>query len=446
MSEAASPTPLSLRLYAGLAAAASPLAPVLLRRRASRGKEDPLRIGERLGQAGQTRPDGPLVWLHGASVGEALSLLPLIDALATTRPDLGLLVTSGTATSATLMAKRLPARAIHQYAPIDTPAAGAAFLDHWRPGLGVFVESELWPNLLLGAERRGVKLALLSAKMSDASYSRLAARFPRAARRLFGVFDLILAQDARAAERLTALGAAPAGIADLKFGAEPLPVDKATLLARRTELGDRRLVLAASTHPGEEDLLLSRWRILLASHGGCPLLVIAPRHPERGPAIAAAARTAGFDVGLQSAGGGLAGTVFIADALGELGLWFRLAHLTIMGGGFFPGVGGHNPLEPARLGAPFVSGLHVENWVAAYRELEATGAVRMLRHARRPGSYPDGNVGDDAGLKAAASRAPARPMSPKDAAARAAPWPNSDARPMKLATPPPVVSSRAPPF
>ena len=212
--------PASLALYGLATRLIEPFAPALLQRRLARGKEDPARLGERLGHAGRPRPEGVLVWLHGASVGETLSLVSLVEALAAARPDIVILVTSGTRTSAALMAERLPAGVIHQYLPVDGPSATARFLDHWRPSLGVFVESELWPNLLLGARERGVRLALLSAKLSEASFNGWR-RAPGAARRLLGGFDLILAQDERAAERITALGGGVQDVADLKFGAAP---------------------------------------------------------------------------------------------------------------------------------------------------------------------------------------------------------------------------------
>jgi len=400
----ARPTPLSLTLYAAATGLASPLAPYLLKRRADRGKEDVARLGERLGRTGAARPSGGLVWMHGASVGESLSLLPLIEALNAERPELGLLVTSGTRTSAEMMAQRLPTRAIHQFAPIDTPGAVAAFLDHWRPGLGVFVESEIWPNLLLAAKARGVKLALLSAKLSDSSY-RGWRRFPGAARRLLTAFDLILAQDARAAERIVSLGGAAAGVADLKFGAAPLPVDEAALAAHRQAIGDRPVVLAASTHPGEDELILARWRAVAAGHPSKPLLVIAPRHPDRGPAIARMVTAEGLPVGLQSGGDQPVGPVFVADVMGELGLWFRLAALAIVGGSFTPGVGGHNPLEPARLGAPFVSGAMVDNWGTAYRDLEDADATRLLASPEALDPLIADALGQRAGLEAMATRA-----------------------------------------
>lgn len=358
----------TLLAYAAATDLITPFAPAVLRARARRGKEDPARLAERLGRASVPRPDGPLAWLHGASIGESLSLLPLIDALAEARPDLNLLVTSGTLTSAALLAQRLPPSVIHQFAPIDTQAATRAFLGHWRPGLGVFVESELWPNLLLGAKDRGARLALLSAKLSEAS-ARGWARAPGAAKQMFGAFDLILARDEASAQSLRGLGAVVAGLGDLKFGAAPLPADPDALARARAEIGGRPLILAASTHAGEDEIILDAFREAVGPSSDA-LLVITPRHPERGLAVAALAWARGERVAVRSAGETPAlARVYVADTLGELGLWFRLARLAILGGSFIPGVGGHNPLEPARLSCPFVSGPNVANWLGVYQDL-----------------------------------------------------------------------------
>ncbi|MGR4866628.1 3-deoxy-D-manno-octulosonic acid transferase [Caulobacter sp. LARHSG274] len=362
--------PLSLRLYRAAAAGLEPFAPLLLARRAKAGKEDGARLHERLGRPTLPRPAGRLVWLHGASVGESLSILPLVERLRAERPDVAVLVTSGTVTSARLLARRLPPGAIHQFLPVDTPGGARRFLDHWRPDLAVFVESELWPNLLLTAKDRGVRLALVSAKLSDRSYAGWQAR-PFAAWRLFSGFDLILAQDGRAADRLTSLGGTVAGEADLKFGSAPLPADAATLASLRVRLGDRPLLLAASTHPGEDEIVLAAWSALADR----PRLVIVPRHPDRGPAVAALASAAGATASLRSRDPDDLAEVIVADTLGELGLWYRLAGLAVVAGSLVPGIGGHNPLEPARLDCPIVSGPHVENWLTAYADLRAAGGV-----------------------------------------------------------------------
>ena len=368
----------SLIAYRLATALAEPFAGMLLRARARRGKEDPERLGERLGRASVARQPGPLVWLHGVSVGEGLSLLPLVEALALARPDAGLLVTSGTRTSAQVLAQRLPPNTIHQYAPVDAPGAVRRFLRHWRPDLAVFVESELWPNLLLETRARGAKTALLSAKLSDKSF-RNWSRTPGAAHTLLGGYDLLLAQDQRAEERLVRLGVCADGVADLKFGADPLPVDDARWAALRTEIGERPVILAASTHAGEDELVLDQFRTAARPDDADPLLVIVPRHPERGPAIAALARARTFKTGLQSAGDQTGGAeVYVADVLGELGLWYRLAHLAIVGGSLTPGLSGHNPLEPARLNCPFVSGRNIANWATAYGELEQAAGTKCI--------------------------------------------------------------------
>lgn len=362
--------PLSLALYRAATTALEPFAPLLLDRRAKAGKEDRARLHERLARPKTARPDGRLVWLHGASVGESLSILPLVERLRAERSDVAVLVTSGTVASAELLARRLPAGAIHQFAPIDTPGAARRFLDHWRPDLAVFVESELWPNLLLTAKARGVKLALVSAKLSDRSYAGWQAR-PFAAHELFSGFDLILAQDGRAADRLTSLGGTVAGEADLKFGSPPLPVDEAALASLRVRLGDRPLLLAASTHPGEDEIVLDAWRALPDR----PHLVIVPRHPVRGPAVADMALATGATVALRSREPDDSADVIVADTLGELGLWYRLADLALVAGGLVAGIGGHNPLEPARLDCPVVSGPHVENWLTVYADLRDADGV-----------------------------------------------------------------------
>ena len=362
--------PFSLTLYRGGTALFGVAVPAILRGRARRGKEDPVRLGERLGRPSRARPPGPLVWLHGASVGETVSLLPLVEQLRRERPDVAVLVTSGTTTSAELLDRRLPEGALHQYIPVDTPRAAARFLDHWKPDLVVFVESELWPNLLLGAKARGAKLALVSARMTVESAAGWA-RFPKAARALLGAFDLILPQDVRIGLRLKGLGGLVDGYANLKLVGEALPADVAELSRLKAAAGDRLIVTAASTHPGEDGLIVSA----VERTGRYPLLIIVPRHPVRGPALATALRAHNRTIALRSAGEPLtpATDIYIADTLGELGLFFRLGDIAVMGGSFLPDIGGHNPLEAARLDRPVVHGEHYANWIDVYGHLGEGG-------------------------------------------------------------------------
>lgn len=370
----------SLGLYRLLTALAEPALPLLLAGRARRGKEDAARLGERLGRPSQPRPTGPLAWLHGASVGESLSLLPLIDRLADARPDLEVLVTSGTVAAAEVLARRLPSGVIHQFAPVDAPAAARRFLAHWKPDLVVFAESELWPNLVFGAKARGARLALVSARMTQASADRWR-KAAGAARWVLTAFDLVLPQDAESAGRLAGLGAKPVGRLNLKLAGGAPPVDRRALAALRRAAAGRPVLLAASTHAGEDEVVveaLTHVRTLRPD----ALLVIAPRHPTRAAEVVALVRGAGFTADRRTEAEFGASDVHVADTLGELGLWYSLADLSLVAGSLNPSLAGHNPLEPARLSRPFASGPHVDNWTAVYADLAAENAYRPVTDAR----------------------------------------------------------------
>ena len=388
-----SPWPLSLRLYGAGMAVAEPLGPWLLRRRARRGKEDAARLGERMGRTSQARPPGPLVWIHAVSVGESLSHLPLVERFRRERPDLTVLVTSGTRTSAELLARRLPGGVIHQFAPVDGPRAARRFLDHWRPDLAIFVESELWPNLLGAAHRRGTRLALLGARISARSVSGWSGA-PAAARAVLSLFDLIYAQDLDTSAFIEANGARVSGWLDLKRLAEPLPVDETALAELRARTAGRQVVVAASTHRDEEALIAE------AIHGlqPRPLLVVVPRHPERGEAVAGVLSGLGWRVARRSIGDAVGPDLdaYVADTLGELGLFYRLADVVLLGGSFLDGLGGHNPLEPARLGAPVIAGPHHAAFADTYAGLLEQNAV-LIAH-------------DGAGITAACARLLADPV------------------------------------
>ena len=367
----------ALSLYRGLTAAGAPLVRAHLRRRAARGKEDPARLGERFGEASRPRPPGPLIWLHAASVGETASVLPLVARMLE-NPALSALLTSGTTASARLAGERLPPRAVHQYAPVDLPGAARRFLDHWRPALGVFVESELWPNLILEAQARAVPLAMVQARMSERSWRRWRC-VPGAARRLLGAFRPAIAQTRADAERYRRLGAphAPA-LGTLKYSADPLPADAGELRAWRRALADRPLWVAASTHPGvEEDSVLAAHDGLRARLPGL-LTVIVPRRPEHGGALATAAAARGFRAVRRSAApaaeASAGADVYIADTFGELGLFYRLAPVAFVGG-TLSRRGGHNPIEPVRLGCAVVTGPDLRNFAGVADDLRASQAL-----------------------------------------------------------------------
>ncbi len=337
------------------------------------------RVGERFGAATLPRPDGPVVWLHAVSVGEAFSVLGLADAL---RGDAHVVLTTTSVTSAALVAGRLPAGVVHQFAPIDAAPCVAAFLDHWRPSLMVLTESEVWPVTLHALDRRGIPVAMVNGRMSAARPRGWRRFAPRLARAALSRMALIRAQDDTSRDRFAALGARPDRLATggtLKAAAAPLPVDPAALAGARDWLGDRPVWVAASTHPGEEEILLAAHARLRA---GTPdaLLILAIRHPNRGDAVADLIRAAGLAAARRSAGAvpDRETAVYLADTLGEMGLWFSLAPVVFMAGSLRDGIGGHNPVEPAQFRCRILTGPHVANAADLFAGLTAEGAARTV--------------------------------------------------------------------
>jgi 3-deoxy-D-manno-octulosonic-acid transferase len=372
---------IALRLYRAATTLGEPLIRGYLRHRQRRGREDSARCGERIGIASAPRPDAPLVWLHAASVGESLSVLRLIGRLADERPDLGLLVTTGTVTSAGIMASRLPARAIHQYVPVDRLPWIRRFLDYWRPSLVLWVESEFWPNLVTEIAARGIPMVLLNARISPRSH-RGWKRWPRTIARLLDCFDLCLAQSPADRDKLLDLGARTVKCpGNLKFAAEALPVDAAALDALKADIGNRPRWIAASTHPGEEDAAAAAHRLLRQGRPGL-LTIIVPRHPARGPGIAEELRARGFRTQLRSAGGRVndATELYIADSVGELGLFYRLCPIAFVGGSLVPH-GGQNVLEPAKLGCAVLHGPHMFNFEEIAGGMRRAGAATEIADA-----------------------------------------------------------------
>jgi len=369
--------PLALRFYRLASMAAAPtLAPRLLAWRVKRGKENPTRLAERYGEASLPRPAGPLIWLHGASVGELLAVIPLIERLRA--KNFAVLMTSGTVTSATLAEKRLPAGTLHQFIPLDAPGFVGRFLDHWRPDLALFVESDLWPNLILTCADRAIPMILVNGRVSERSFRRWR-HAPGAIAGLLQRFDLCLAQSNADAQRYSQLGAPRiSSIGNLKLDAPAPPVDLSGLHTLSAIVVTRTVIAAASTHAGEENEIIAAHRRLRPK---CPTLltIIAPRHPERGPAIAEAAKVAGLSVALRSRGDLPKPDidVFIADTLGELGLIYRLAPIVFMGGSI-ASHGGQNPIEAIRLGAAVVHGPNVWNFAEIYAALDAAHGAELI--------------------------------------------------------------------
>ncbi len=392
-------------LYRRLTTLAGPAIDLYLTARRAAGKEDRTRFAERRGRPGRPRPSGPLLWLHAASVGEAQSALALIRRLLAESPARHALVTTGTVTSARIMAARLPERAFHQYVPVDRARFVRRFLDHWRPDLALWMESELWPNLVIETAARGVPLVLVNARMSDRSF-RGWQRLPGLARSLLCRFDLVLAQSGTDAERYASLGARTvAAVGNLKFAAEPLPADGSALAALESAVAGRPLWLAASTHPGEEAPAIEAHRRLAAAHPGL-LTVIAPRHPTRGAEVVALCR--GLAVARRSLGEIPDRTtdIYVADTIGEMGILYRLAGVVFVGGSLIPH-GGQNPIEPAQLDCAIVHGPHMHNFRAIVAELDAAGASEEVADAGALAEAVGGLLGDPS-RRAARARAAAR--------------------------------------
>lgn len=361
-------------LYRGLTTLGGPLITAYLERRKARGKEDSQRFPERLGHPGSPRPIGPLVWMHGASVGEALSMLPLVERLVAR--GLGVLVTTGTVTSARLLAERLPRGALHQYVPVDRIAYVRSFLDHWRPDLALWAESEFWPNLLAETRHRRIPQILIQGRMSPRSFAGWS-KVPGFVHRMLAGFALCLAQTEADAHRLRTLGAREVRcLGNLKYAVAPLPADAAQLEGLKSAIGPRPLWLAASTHPGEEELA-GRVHAALGLDG--LLSVIIPRHHTRGPEVAAELRAQGLNVALRSAGESITPRtqVYVADTMGELGLFYRLGGPVFVGKSLAVG-GGQNPFEPALLGNAVLFGPLMDNFPEMAPAMLAAGAARQV--------------------------------------------------------------------
>jgi len=372
---------MSIAAYRALTWAAGPLIHRYMQRRLNAGREDPQRFRERFGDASATRPNGPLVWLHASSVGESLSMLSLIERLRRERPEVVILMTSGTVSSARILENRLPPGVIHQFVPVDRMSWVRRFLDHWQPDLVLWVESEFWPGVLSEVKRRAIPAMLMNARISARSW-RGWRRAPWMIRRILQTFDLCMAQTELDAERLRDLGAVNIACpGNLKFAAEPLPADPDTLAALEAATAARPRWLAFSTHPGEEETIAAAHRILVRNLPDI-LTIIVPRHPARGPEIENILAASGTTVSVRSRSQLPDKNIgfLLADTMGELGVFFRLTDIAFVGGSLVPH-GGQNPIEPARLGCAIVHGPHMENFLAIEGELNTAGASSVATTA-----------------------------------------------------------------
>jgi 3-deoxy-D-manno-octulosonic-acid transferase len=373
--------PTGLRMYRLLSAAAGPFTPILLARRLKRGKEHKQRLPERRGESRIARPDGPLVWLHGASVGELASVLPLIDRIRAR--GMGMLVTTGTVTSGGLAEQRLHRGVIHQFVPLDISRFVRRFLNHWHPDLALFVESELWPNMMVEASARGIPMILVNGRLSELSFKRWR-RAPNSIASLLRRVDLCLAGTASDAARLSELGAANVvTTGNLKLDVPPPPADSAALERLQNAVGRRPVIAAASTHAGEEQAIIEA-HLRLRKNFPDLLTLIAPRHPDRGPGIVGVAAAAGLAPSLRSRGELLSPTtqIYVVDTMGELGLVYRLASAVFIGGSLVKH-GGQNPIEAAKLSTAILHGPHVWNFGEIYAALDSARGAETVESVDR---------------------------------------------------------------
>ncbi|MDX2095746.1 MAG: 3-deoxy-D-manno-octulosonic acid transferase [Alphaproteobacteria bacterium] len=382
--------------YGALGIAITPALRLWLARRVRRGKEDATRLAERFGYARTPRPEGTLLWLHAASVGETQSVLTLVRALLAAHPHLHLLITTGTVTSAALVAQQNLPRVLHQFVPVDTYPAVRRFLNHWQPDVALWVESEFWPQLLWQAQARHLPMLLVNARLSQKTFENWR-RWPHIIRSMLHTFCSIYAGSAEDAARLTALGGSNIReVGNLKYDAAPLPVEEAMLQQFAQQSEGRRIFLAASTHANEEQQI-AYTHTIAAQQFPTLLTVIVPRHAARGDAIAADLRSCGFSVAQRSKNEPITTTtaLYLADTMGELGLFYRCAEIVFMGGSLVAH-GGQNPLEAARFNNAILTGPHTHNFAPIVARFAAADAMRIVADKAALATTLVALLGDDA--------------------------------------------------
>ncbi|MBL4740816.1 MAG: 3-deoxy-D-manno-octulosonic acid transferase [Sneathiella sp.] len=369
-----------LSMYNGLLWVASPFIKRHLNKRLEAGKEDASRFDERFGEPSRLRPSGELIWFHAASVGEAISALPLIKVLLARNSKRSILMTTGTKTSADLMQDRLPAGAFHQFVPIDTKEAVTRFLEYWQPQLAIWMESEIWPNLIHQTSRRKIPMLMINARITDASFN-LWRKTGGLAKNLLKKFDYIHAQSELAAERMKYLGGEDVeALGNLKFCSPPLPFQNERFRDMRAAIKDRKVWLASSTHKGEEAIVASV-HLAMKSKVKNLLTIIAPRHPSRGEEIASKLQEAGFKVAQRSLRHPIEPDtdIYLADTIGELGLFYRLVDVVFMGGSLVQ-KGGQNLLEAARLDCAIMHGPDMSNFTEIVADLQNNNGIIQVNN------------------------------------------------------------------
>ncbi len=366
-----------LGTYRWAGAAVYPLVGGYVAWRTSRGKEDSSRRRERYGKASLDRPNGPVVWVHAASVGETIAVTPLIEYIIAS--GVYVVLTTGTVTSAKLVGERMDKRVIHQYVPLDLKPAVSNFLDHWQPDLAIMAESEIWPMTILELGARRVPQVLVNGRLSDRSFGSWMRR-AYLAEALLENLALVVAQTEEDARRYRELGARPVTVSgNLKGDASPPPVDDAELDRLLGQIDGRKSWAAVSTHDGEEQAAAKVHLMLKKRHSDL-LTIIVPRHPERADDLERSFHALGLSVSRRSRNDRIYdGTdIFLGDTIGEMGLFLRLTEIAFVGKSL-TGQGGQNPLEPAMLDTAILSGSNVQNFREAYQRLIKNGGARLVR-------------------------------------------------------------------
>jgi 3-deoxy-D-manno-octulosonic-acid transferase len=354
----------------------APLAGIFVRYRAGKGKEDMNRRHERFGFASKERPSGPIVWVHAASVGETLSVLPLIERIEAGGPTV--LLTTGTVTSARLAAKKLNSKTLHHYMPLDMLPFVDRFLEHWKPDLALFVESELWPTFLYRLKEKKIPHVLINGRMSERSFKKWTKVQPIISKILEG-FSVCLVQTSEDGERYSALGARRVEVTgNLKFDTPPPATSETAVLNLKRQIDGRPVWLAASTHEGEE-ILISKVHRALLKHMPNLVTIIAPRHPDRGESVVKAALSCGLVTTIRSRGETIKPTtqIYVADTIGEMGLFYRAVSVAFLGGSLVQH-GGQNPIEPARLDTAIIHGPYIHNFTDIYHALDMAGGATKV--------------------------------------------------------------------
>lgn len=366
-----------LRTYGIAGAMAFPLVGAYVTWRSTKGKEDPRRKRERYGKTNRARPEGPVIWVHAASIGETLAVTPLVDAILSL--GVHVVLTTGTVTSAKLAEERLGDRIIHQYVPLDLKPAVSRFLDHWRPDLAIIAESEIWPMTIMELGRRRIPEVLVNGRMSDRSFKSWQKRI-HVAEALFENLAHVVAQSEEDGERFRALGARPVTVSgNLKVDVDPPPVDEKALSALRKQIGRRPTWAAVSTHDGEERVAAEVHATLRNRHPGL-LSIIVPRHPDRADALAAELEAMGLKLARRSRNAKITPDtdILLGDTVGEMGLFLRLTEIAFVGRSL-EAQGGQNPLEPAMLDTAILAGRNVQNFRDAYQRLIESGGAKLVR-------------------------------------------------------------------